>query len=197
MLRTSEAPPTAVDPAELARRIGAGDRQAEGLLVQTYQRPLLEILRHRTRDPELALDLLQDTLAIIIERLRGEGLENPEKLVPFMHRTAHNLVIAHFRKETRRRTQADTELVEIQSNQQAGELEELLKQEEGQLVRGLLDEMRTPRDREILLRFYVWEQDKLIVCQAMELSGDQFDRVVSRARQRFRGLAEQMLENHT
>ena len=114
-----------------------------------------------------------------------------------MHRTAHNLVIAHFRKETRRRTQADTELVEIQSNQQAGELEELLKQEEGQLVRGLLDEMRTPRDREILLRFYVWEQDKLIVCQAMELSGDQFDRVVSRARQRFRGLAEQMLENHT
>ena len=178
-------------PSDLVRRIGEGDRQAEEALVRQYQRPLLEILRHRSGDPELAQDLLQDTLTVIIQRLRGSGLENPEKLAAFMHRTAHNLLIAHFRKETRRGTQANTELVEIQKDPHGGQLEDLLVQEEGRLVHELLQELRTPRDREVLLRFYVWEQEKPFVCQAMELSATQFDHVISRARQRFKGLVAQ------
>jgi RNA polymerase sigma-70 factor (ECF subfamily) len=180
-------------PAELVARIRAGDRAAETILVEKYQRPLLEILRHRTADPELAQDLLQDTLTIIIQRLRGEGLEDPEKLVAFMHRTARNLVIAHFRKESRRNTQLDTETVEIQRDPRAGQLETLLAEERGRMVRKLLDELPTPRDREVLLRFYVRGHEKAQVCQLLGLNSGQFDRVISRARKRFRELVETAL----
>jgi RNA polymerase sigma-70 factor (ECF subfamily) len=193
MQASAETRVAAIQPTDLVRRIGEGDPQAEEMLVRQYQRPLLEILRHRSGDPELAKDLLQDTFTIIIKRLRGEGLEDPGKLVAFMHRTAHNLVIGHFRKEARRDTRANTELVEIQQDPQDGQLEVLLEQEEGRLVHELLQELRTPRDREVLLRFYVWEQEKPFICQALELSADQFDRVVSRARQRFRGLVEKAM----
>jgi RNA polymerase sigma-70 factor (ECF subfamily) len=194
MSHTAEMQAATNTPADLVRRIGDGDRRAEETLVKQFQRPLLELLRYRTHDPELAQDLLQDTLTIIIRRLREQGLNDPDKLVAYMHRTAHNLVIAHFRKEARRDTQPNTELVEVQQDPQGGQLAELLLQEEGQLVRDLLEDMRVPRDREVLLRFYVWEQEKALVCQAMGLRADQFDRVVSRARQRFRALLEEVTD---
>lgn len=172
-------------PADLVRRIGAGDKNAEEQLVKRYQRPIFEILKNRTRDSELAKDLLQETLIIVLQRLRTRGIEQPDKLVAFMHRTAHNLVIGYFRKENRRNTHADTDLVEVQQDRSAADLDLFLREEQAQLVRGLLDELRTPRDREILLRFYVWNQEKPIICDAMDLDGGQFDRVISRARQRF------------
>jgi RNA polymerase sigma-70 factor (ECF subfamily) len=178
-------------PTSLVRRIRSGSREAETQLVQAYQRPILELLRNRARDPDLAQDLLQETFIVVINRLRADGIEQPDKLAAFIHRVAHNLVIGHFRKETRRKTQTDTELVEIQQDQKSEQLEAFLRKEEGQIVRRLLEELKTPRDREILRRFYVWGQEKPLICDALGLDNDQFDRVISRARQRFRVLAEQ------
>ena len=185
-----------VSGEELALRIRAGDRAAEALLVEKYQIGIFEMLRNRTQDSELSRDLLQDTLQIIILRLRESGIHDPSKLAGFVHRVAHNLMIAHYRKEARRQTSADSELVELVIGSEFGQLQVLLRAEEADVVQQLLRELPIARDREILLRFYVWEQTKPSVCHAMELAEDNFDRVVSRARQRFRALLEDRLEKH-
>ncbi len=196
LLQAMPAPESQSDesvPAGLVHRIRSGDLQAEQELVNTYQRSILEILRHRTRDAELAQDLLQETFIVIIRRLRSEGIEQPEKLNAFIHRVAHNLVIAHFRKEARQNTQPDTAIVEMTSDSRVSELESILRQEQSQFIGKLLEELTMKRDREILLRFYVWNQEKPLVCDAMDLSTDQFDKVVSRARQRFRAIVLERL----
>lgn len=173
---------------EIVERIAKGDRAAEIVLVNMYQRPLLEMLKYRTQDRYLAEDLLQDTLRIIIERLRGTGIKEPKKLSCFIHGTAKNIVIAHYRKEIRRGTHANTDIVEQAVAHQKEQLLVIFQEEQSLFIRKLLEKLSTPRDREILTRFYVWEQDKPQVCQAMALTVNAFDRVVSRARKRFKVL---------
>ena len=48
----------------------------------------------------------------------------------------------------------------------------------------------TVRDREIIKRFYLDEEDKAEICRSMGLSPLHFDRVMFRARQRVRVLLE-------
>jgi RNA polymerase sigma factor (sigma-70 family) len=176
---------------DLVEQIRKGDRQAEALLVQKYQRSLLEMLKYRTRDISLAEDLLQDTLRIIIERLRKTGIDDPSKLTHFIHGTARNIVIAHYRKEIRRDTQVNSEIVEQTVDSSRGQLQIIMTEQHSHGVRCQLTKLAIPRDREILTRLYVWEQEKLQICHSMELTVHAFDRIVSRARKRFRTIVEQ------
>ena len=189
MQQTVEA--QSVDCEMLAAKIAQGDRAAEALLVTKYQRCLLEMLRYRTRDYTLADDLLQDTLKVIIERLRKDSIKDPAKLTQFIHATARNIVIGHYRKEARRGTQVNTDIVNNALDQRSGQLQNIIKQQQSSNIRSLIIKLSKPRDREILMRFYVWEQEKLQVCHAMELTVGAFDRVVSRARKRFKDILEQ------
>lgn len=191
----SDSEPPEDSPANLVNRIRKGSRAAEAQLVRKYRKPILQLLRYRTRDPDLAEDLLQDTLLYIIERLREKGIEEPEKLSSFIHKVALNKTIAHFRKEARRNTRPDTELTEMLQDDSPSHQEALLEQESAALVRQLLEELPQPRDREILSRFYVRCQDKQLICASLELTSDQFDRVISRARQRFKALVEEKMRD--
>jgi DNA-directed RNA polymerase specialized sigma24 family protein len=56
------------------------------------------------------------------------------------------------------------------------------------LVRQLLNELPVERDRELLERLYVQDQDKEEICQALGLDSLHFNRVLHRAKQRFRQL---------
>jgi hypothetical protein len=49
--------------ADLVARIGRGVREAEDAMVRRYGPGLLYLLKRRTRDAELALDLRQDSSA--------------------------------------------------------------------------------------------------------------------------------------
>ena len=50
--------------------------------------------------------------------------------------------------------------------------------------------MPVKRDREILTRFYVEDQDKDEICTALNLDSLHFNRVLFRARKRFRKILE-------
>ncbi|MGI9287924.1 MAG: RNA polymerase sigma factor, partial [Pseudomonadales bacterium] len=94
--------------ASLATKVQQGEKLAEDELVAHYSRGLLRFLRRKTNDNDLADDLHQDTFRIVLERLRARGLEDPARLGGFIHATAKNLVIAHFRKQARRKTDPDS-----------------------------------------------------------------------------------------
>lgn len=172
----------------LVRRIRAGEVRAEEELVERYRRGLSYKLRRMTKDPALADDLLQDTFRIVLERLRGRGLEEPEKLAGFLLRTARNLFLADYRKKSRRGENLDAPGVESEARTSPGQLHRVLVDERAQAVRHLLGELSTPRDRQILFRFYVAEENKEDICADLGLSSLHFNRVLYRARERFRDL---------
>jgi RNA polymerase sigma-70 factor, ECF subfamily len=173
---------------ELARRIGQGDATAEAELVERYSRGVLFMLRRMARDGALADDLHQETFRVVLERLRGAGLDEPGKLPAFVLRTARNLFLAGYRKRVRRGEHHDLAPPESAPDPAPGQLETVLRAERRAQVRQLIEELPTERDRVILLRFYAGDEDKERICADLDLSAQHFNRVLFRARERLRDL---------
>jgi len=175
--------------ADLVARIGRGARDAEEAMVRRYGPGLLYLLKRRTRDADLALDLRQDTFRVAIEKLRAGPLDEPERLAAYLRGVALNLWIAHQRKHARRATTADSDAVEAAADAgERGPFENVSRAQVRDAVGVLLDELGTPRDREILKRVYLRDEDKEDVCAALGVDATHFNRVLFRAKQRFREL---------
>lgn len=171
--------------ADLVRRIAAGDRAAESELVARYSRGVLFLLQRIAKDPDLAEDLHQETFVVVLGRLRGAGLDQPERLAGFIRATARNLFTGDYRKTVRRRTDSDSERVErTVVEERRSQLRRVLGQERARAVRQALGELRTDRDRQILYRFYLLDEAKETLCAELGLSDLHFNRVLHRARQR-------------
>jgi RNA polymerase sigma-70 factor (ECF subfamily) len=177
---------------ELARRIKDGDVSAEGELIRHFEPGLRVILRRRTGgDHGLLEDLVQETLLVVIQRLRGAGIAEPDKLAAFAAQTARNLAIASQRKVERQRTDLDSDATERNADPSRS-VETLAEDVEAALaVRALLRELPQARDRLMLKRFYLDDHDKEAICQEMELTEAAFNQALSRARRRFRQILEE------
>jgi len=172
--------------ADLARQIGQGVRAAEQALVARYGPPLHFMLKQRTRDSELALDVRQEALRIVIEKLRARTLEQPERLGGYLRGVALKLCGAQRRKESRRATTTDSDAIDAVADERADPAEDLSDEQLRHAVRELLAELSTPRDRDILTRVYLLEEDKDTICTALGVDSLHFNRVLFRAKQRFR-----------
>jgi len=178
------------DPVDVARRIATGDLDAERELVAQYSRGILAMLRVRTKDFQRADDIHQDVFCIAIEHLRESKVKHPEKLSSYLHRTAINLIIGEDRKRQRRRTDINSEVVDHFPDRAPDQLNSLIRKESDEAVRQILSELTKKRDRKILNYFYILQREKSEICVLLNLSSAHFDRVISRARKRFRELIE-------
>lgn len=182
-------------PEEIVHLIGSGSSNAESELVRRYSRGTMMMLERRTKDIQRAEDVHQDTFRIVLERLRSSGIDDPSRVASFIHRTAVNVLIGNLRKETRRNTYADTDLVQRQADASSDQLRELIQQEKDAVVRSAILSLQNARDKEILYRFYVLQEEKSTICEALELTATHFDRVISRARKRLRQRVEGSVSN--
>ena len=174
--------------ADLVNRIRRGDSGAETELWDRYCRGLLFLLKQRTRDPDLAQDLRQETFRIALEKLRKDGLNDPEKLAAYLRGIAVNLVSGDWRKRARQNTRTDTEVVEQAADKGSSVQDSVTRADIAALVRRLIEELSVDRDREILRRFYIREEDKESICTQLAITPLHFNRVLFRAKQRFREL---------
>ena len=195
-MHPDEKQPLQQSAEKVASDIANGVAGAEEKLAEMFQAPVMELLIARSGDRQLAEDLWQDTFLLIVERLRTKGIDDPSKLPAFVCQTARYLLIAHRRKLARRNTVADTVVVELQSDTGTTAEGQYAARQTAAIVARLLDELGQERDREILRRFYVLDQTKKEICASLALSNEHFDRVLYRARQRFRALlSEHGLQN--
>jgi RNA polymerase sigma-70 factor (ECF subfamily) len=182
------ADPTIVD---LVRRIVSGEPAAEAELVDRFSRALSFLLRRLTRDEAAAEDLYQETFRLVIEKVRKGELREPERLPGFVSSMARNLFLGSARRGGRRQKwQGDSDAAETAPDPAPGQLAKLLAKERAAAVRGVLGELKNDRDREILSRYYISGEDKEDICRGLGLSDLHFNRVLFRARQRYRELFE-------
>jgi len=171
-----------------------GDRRAESQMLVALRPGVLAVLRfgafHRWVDAE---DLTQETLQVVVERVRAGTIDDPRKVFAFAAATARNLALNAARKMLRQQTVVDSELVdEIAQNleMEPNELSDSDDRHLAQAVMALLDELPTARDRQVLIRFYLDGSDKQSLCEEFGLSPKHFDRVLMRARSRLRTIIE-------
>jgi RNA polymerase sigma-70 factor, ECF subfamily len=176
--------------AALVSRVVAGDRQAETELVQRFSGGVLCLLRREVVERAAADDLHQEVFRIAIERIRGGQLREPDKLAAFICGLARNLAIEYFRDRKRRVRDEPIDGDAVIRNDTTNELDLLLAKESAQTVRAVLRELPTDRDRQILFRFYIAEERKDSICRDLGLTSLHFNRVLCRARDRFRELYE-------
>jgi RNA polymerase sigma-70 factor (ECF subfamily) len=181
---------------DLVQRILSGDPGAEAELVHRFSRALTFLLRRLTRDETAAEDLYQETFRLVIEKVRRGELREAERLPGFVSSLARNLFLGSARRGGRRQKwQGDPEATETAPDPAPGQLQRLLAKERAALVRQVLAELKNDRDREILSRYYIADQDKDVICRDLELSDLHFNRVLFRARQRYKELFEKWQEN--
>ncbi len=170
---------------DLIRRIRSGERQAEEELVDCFSRGLSIMLRRLAGDPALAEDLHQETFQVVLGKARQGEIREPEKLLGFLRSTARNLLIAERRKSVRG---GAPRLAEAPVSQEAPQLRRLLRSEKANQVRRLLGELRFPRDREVLVRFYLAGATKEEICSDLDIEPTRFKKILFLARGRMREL---------
>ena len=182
---------------EIERIVAAaltGDRAAESRMLVALRPGVLSVLRygafHRWIDQE---DLTQETLHIVVERVRAATIDDPRKVFAFAAATARNLALNAARKMLRQQTVVDSELIDELAQNLEMEQSDLPDSDDrhlAQAVSELLDELPTERDRQMLIRFYLDGTDKQQLCRDLGLSPKHFDRVLMRARSRLRTIIE-------
>jgi RNA polymerase sigma-70 factor, ECF subfamily len=177
--------------ADLVSRIRGRAQGAEEELVERYTRGITLLLEHTCNDRSAAEDLCQETFRIVIEKIRNGDVREPEKLSGFVCHTAKNLAIEYYRLAARVES-TDFENAR-QFPQAAHQLDDLLRQEEARLARKVLDGMETLRYREVLYRFYIAEEPKEQICARLQLSALHFNRILYRAKARYRTLYEEAI----
>jgi RNA polymerase sigma-70 factor (ECF subfamily) len=120
--------------------------------------------------------------------LRGKSLNEPHKLGAFIYGTARNLLLGDLRKTARRKTFADAEIVSETADEHSDTFQNVSRDEESRIIRKIILSMRSERDRKLLFRFYIDEEEKEKICLELKLSSLHFNRVLFRARRRFRKL---------
>jgi RNA polymerase sigma-70 factor (ECF subfamily) len=172
----------------------AGDTRAESRMLVVLRPGVLAVLRfgafHRWVDAE---DLTQETLQIVVERVRARTIDDPRKVFSFAASTARNLALNAARKALRQQTIVDSELVDELAQNLEMEQSELSDTDDRHLaeaVVAMLEELPTERDRQMLTRFYLDGIDKQQLCRELGLSPKHFDRVLMRARSRLRTIIE-------
>jgi RNA polymerase sigma-70 factor (ECF subfamily) len=174
----------------LVQRIRAGDRGAETDLVRRYSRVMLFMLQRRVSDRELARDLLQESFMTALLRLRKGELDEPRALPGFLRGIALNKALGQERLSERQRIDYDMQVIDAELDSAASAHERMEQSETVAQVRRVIGDMKVPRDRELLLRYFLTNEAKSSICAALKLNSEHFDRVLHRARRRLKGLMQ-------
>ena len=172
----------------LVARIRAGDRDAESEFVRLYERGVRVLMRRHCRlgDPVVA-DLSQEVLMHVLERLRAGALRDADALPGYVRSTVVRTANAEYRR--RRDIDPGAVLEDLPSSENPAERH--AANQLAALLKALLAQMPVARDREILSRFYLKEEDRDDVCRELGIDSTHFHRVVHRARERFRTMLAQ------
>jgi RNA polymerase sigma-70 factor (ECF subfamily) len=159
-------------------------------MVERYSRGLGCLLARRIGDAERARDLLQETFCIAIEKLRETELEQPERLAGYLRGIAVRVALNAGRRRKREPVGLDSSDIAAIPDDERRPFQHVAREETQSAVRKILQSMPVERDRELLMRFYVYDQDKQQICRELGLSSLHFNRVLFRAKNRFRTLLE-------
>lgn len=90
-----------MEQAALRERVAALEPEALSEIYDAYSGKLYSYIYHRTGDAAVAEDLTGDVFLRMLEAVRDDRVWNTS-LQGWLYRIAHNLVVDHFRRQTKR-----------------------------------------------------------------------------------------------
>jgi RNA polymerase sigma-70 factor, ECF subfamily len=168
------------------------DRAAIESLIARQYIGLRLLIQRRTGDPQVAADILNQAACTAWEKWQAGQVRRPEEIGGYIFQVAMNLLRNRRRSISERADRrTDPEVLGTLASEASAE-DRWAEKKIGLRVKRILKELPTARDREILVRFYLQEEEKDAICRDLALDADQFDKVLHRAR----GRLKELLESH-
>ncbi len=180
-------------PRELVERIRVGERSVEDALVRQYSRGVQFAICQSVSDASVVEDLYQECFRMVLEKVRAGEVNEPDRLSGFICSLARNIVIEYFRKAARRETYHAPPGEHPVPSPEPNQLDRLLREENGSLARRVLDALPSDRDRSVLYRFYIAEDDRDEICADLGIEATLLSQILCRARQRYKNLFEEFV----
>jgi RNA polymerase sigma-70 factor, ECF subfamily len=176
--------------APAATRPPGLDRAAVEALIAKHYAGLRLLIQRRVGDAEAAADILNQAACTAWEKWQAGQVRRPEEIGGYIFQVAMNLLRNRRRKVAERvDRRVDSEVLgNLPADADAAD--RWLEKKIAVRVKRVLQELASPRDREMLVRFYLQEEEKDAICRDLALAPDQFDKVLHRARARLKELLE-------
>ena len=176
---------TVVFDEEYVRRLAAGDTLVEHHFCAYFGELILIKLRGRVRSRELIEDIRQDTFLRVLNNIRANGIEHPERLGGYVLAVCNNVMLEFFRSESRFSEMNEESTVVLDTRPGADET--FVTAERKQHVLKILKEL-PDKDAELLRLIFLEEADKDGVCRRFGVDRDYLRVLLHRARGRFKEL---------
>jgi RNA polymerase sigma-70 factor (ECF subfamily) len=185
-----------VDWKALVDQIKAGQDAGMEHLYKLFSRGIRYYLCRQLGPQELE-DKVHDTFLIVVNAIKRGDLREPERLMGFVRTVVRRQVAAYIEQAVHtRREQADLETgITVADRKRNPEQEAMLKQK-AELMKSALEAL-SQRDRDILIRFYLYEQTQEQICREMCLTETQFRLLKSRAKAKFGEIGRKKLVNNS
>lgn len=188
--------PASVEWAELVHSIRAGDQNAMTRLYATFGRGVRFYLS-RQLGPQDIDDKVHDTFLVVLGAIQRGELREPERLMGFVRTVVRRLVASHIdRLVEERKERTDIEDGLLTADDRDDPEKDTLRRQRVAIMEQVLHSI-SRRDREILTRFYLYEQSQEQICREMGLNDTQFRLLKSRAKARFAELGRKQLDKST
>lgn len=191
--------PQATPWAALVARIQSGEQSAMEELYRTFSRGIRYYLCRHLGSQELE-DRIHDAYVIVVQAILAGSLRDPDRLMGFVRTVVRRQVAAHIEEAIQaRKEHAEVELGTQVADHRMSPEDAAIGAQKVELMAQFLREC-PDRDREILTRFYLYNQSQEQICEAMGLSDTQFRLLKSRAKMRLsestrRQMARNNLQN--
>jgi RNA polymerase sigma-70 factor (ECF subfamily) len=152
-------------------------------LISHFSSPVKSKLAGSVRSPGLREDAFQETFQRVLTYFQsGKTLENPASLPAFVFSVCHNTALELLRRGSR--YQQSQELSDPVDPAQSPE-DRMIAEERRQIARRILQELQK-KDRELLQRVFLDEEDKDSVCKQLGVDRGYLRVLLHRARMRMK-----------
>jgi RNA polymerase sigma-70 factor, ECF subfamily len=174
-------------------RLRAGDFRTQEHFGKYFSALIQVKLRSRLQSREAVEDVRQETFARFFVALREGKILHPERLGSFVNSVCNNVLLEHYRANTRHSSLDDDESEEPASNAM-NVLDILFIKETEHKVRKILEQL-PERDQRLLREIFLEERDKDEVCRDFGVDRDYLRVLLHRAKQSFKSLYKKSTGN--
>jgi len=168
------------------QRLEEGDFRTQEHFVAYFSELIQLKLRSRLNSPQAIEDVRQETFTRVFAALRGGKLRQPDRLGAFVNSMCNNVLLEHYRSNSRDDSLDDEEQPEIPATN-VDVLGMIAAKQMKEKIAEILEEM-PERDRRLIREVFLEERDKDAVCSDFGVDREYLRVLLHRAKQSFKSL---------
>ena len=180
---------------ELVKKYLTGDNTSFEILLTRHKSRVFAFIMSKIKNRDITEDIFQDTFIKVINSLQKGKYNEEGKFLPWMMRIAHNLVIDHFRKESRMKNIRPTDefnIFDVINDGNRGQDEEMIRKRVHADLNMLIQDL--PGDQMEVLKMRYFED--LSFKKISELTGVSINTALGRMRYALINLRKSAEKHH-